>query len=147
MALLLDSRRWHSNQYVNDGSIFVFGSNLAGRHGAGAAKFAMRLGAEYGNGIGIQGLTYAIPTKNENLEVLDVTSIGTHVKDFIEYARSNPSTSFFVTRIGCGLAGYRDSEIAPMFNDSPVNCIFSKDWYPYLEFNETCLDCISKDLE
>ena len=102
--------------------IFVFGSNLAGRHGAGAALYARQHhGAVYGNGIGLQGNSYAIPTKGHRLEVLPLTQIEWHVKTFLRVARSMPSTQFKLTAIGCGLAGYKPSDIAPMFKDAPPN--------------------------
>lgn len=110
-------------------SIFVFGSNLAGRHGAGAALAARQYhGAIYGQGIGRQGNSYAIPTKDEQIRTLPIDRIKPHVDVFIEYARSNPDLSFHVTRIGCGLAGYHDLDIAPLFSGAPENCILPKKW-------------------
>lgn len=103
--------------------IFVFGSNLAGRHGGGAAFEAARyFGAVYGVGVGPTGRSYAIPTKDERIETLPLEIIRVHVDEFLEYAAGNPGTEFFVTAIGCGLAGYEPQDIAPMFVDSPVNC-------------------------
>ena len=99
--------------------IFVFGSNLAGRHGRGAALFARQHhGAVYGRGIGRQGRAYAIPTKDAKLAVLPLTAIARHVCDFIAYARANPTLDFVVTPIGTGLAGYRHDEIAPLFSSA-----------------------------
>lgn len=110
-------------------TIFVFGSNLAGRHGKGAAKTAKEdWGAEYGIGIGRTGDAYAIPTKGYRLEVLPLWVIKRHIDDFIEYANNNPTLEFFVTRVGCGLAGYKDNEIAPLFRNAPSNCKLSKEW-------------------
>lgn len=109
--------------------IFVFGSNLAGRHGKGAALFARQNhGAIYGQGIGIQNNSYAIPTKNERLESLPLDEIQGHVNRFIRFATDNPTFEFFVTRIGCGLAGYTDAEISPMFRGAPSNCELPKEW-------------------
>lgn len=109
--------------------IFVFGSNLAGRHGKGAALYAkIHHGAIYGQGIGRQGNSYAIPTKDKNLRPLPLYEIRKYVGQFIEYARSNPKETFQVTRIGCGLAGYKDFEIAPMFEYAPDNCVLPKEW-------------------
>ena len=97
-------------------SIFVFGSNLAGRHGRGAALFARQHhGAVYGRGVGRQGRAYAIPTKDERLAVLPIATIGRHVADFVAYACANPDLDFVVTPIGTGLAGYRHDQIAPLF--------------------------------
>lgn len=110
-------------------TIFVFGSNLAGRHGKGAALHARRhFGATYGNGIGRQGNSYAIPTKNYYLQSLPLSTIYEHVTEFLHYAESNPDLSFQVTRIGCGLAGYKDSDIGPMFTNAPSNCLLPIEW-------------------
>jgi hypothetical protein len=102
--------------------IFVFGSNLAGRHGAGAAKFARENhGAVYGKGIGHHGNSYAIPTKDVNIRTLSLDKIKPYVDDFLEYAKNNPSLIFKLTPIGCGLAGYSPKDIAPMFVNAPLN--------------------------
>lgn len=104
---------------LNENEIFVFGSNLAGRHGLGAAKLAKeRFGAKSGIGIGPTGRCYAIPTKNQSIQTLHLDLISGHVSDFIEYAKSNSHQVFLVSRIGCGLAGYCESEIAPMFSEA-----------------------------
>lgn len=95
--------------------LFVFGSNLSGRHGDGAAKIAMKFGAMYGNGNGLQGKTYAIPTKSKEIKTLSLTEIEQHVKQFILFAEENPNKKFLVTAIGCGLAGYVAEDIAPFF--------------------------------
>ena len=109
--------------------IFVFGSNLAGRHGKGAAMHARHYhGAVYGQGVGIQGNSYAIPTKGHKLEQLDLPTIGLHVNDFMLFAMRHPEMTFNVTRIGCGLAGYTDAQIAPMFADAPINCNLPDGW-------------------
>lgn len=110
-------------------SIFVFGSNLAGRHGKGAALCARKeYGAIYGQGEGRQGESYAIPTKGYHLETLPLSHIGESVGRFLIYAASQPATSFTVTRIGCGLARYTDTDIAPMFRNAPPNCILPPGW-------------------
>lgn len=109
--------------------IFVFGSNLAGRHGKGAALTAKQdFGAKYGVGIGRTGDAYAIPTKGYYLERLSLIDIRKHVDNFIDYAHKHPELEFYVTRIGCGLAGYTDKDIAPMFKDCPSNCKLPKEW-------------------
>jgi hypothetical protein len=109
--------------------IFVFGSNLAGRHGAGAALFAKNhRGAVQGLGIGPQGNAYAIPTKDQNLITLSVPRIQHYVFEFLEYARAHQDLEFEVTRIGCGLAGYNDSDIAPLFRNAPANCALPPGW-------------------
>lgn len=93
------------------GEIFVFGSNLSGYHGGGAARVAYdRFGAVWGQGTGLQGQTYAIPTMQGGPE-----TIKPYVDEFIEFARKHPDLVFLVTRIGCGIAGFKDEEIAPLF--------------------------------
>ena len=91
--------------------VFVFGSNLAGMHGAGAAYVAFqKFGAVMGCGVGFRGQSYAIPTMRGGVE-----TIKPYVDEFIEFAKSHPELFFYVTRIGCGIAGFRDKEIAPLF--------------------------------
>jgi len=110
-------------------SIFVFGSNLAGRHGKGAALHARQnCGAIYGQGEGLQGQSYAIPTKDARLRTLPLGIIAVHINNFILFARSRPDLEFEVTRIGCGLAGYNDLEIAPLFRGAPDNCELPLGW-------------------
>ncbi|MGB3830316.1 MAG: hypothetical protein WA975_00460 [Mesorhizobium sp.] len=104
--------------------VFVFGSNLSGRHGKGAALWARQhCGAIYGCGVGPQGNAYAIPTKDRHLRVLPLAVIRGHIADFLDYARRRPDLRFEVTPIGCGLAGYRPEQIAPMFAGSPANVV------------------------
>jgi hypothetical protein len=99
--------------------VFVFGSNEAGRHGKGAALWARQhRGAIYGRGEGMQGNSYAIPTKDANLKTLPIDTIANYVVGFLEYALSHPELTFQVTPIGCGLAGYKPKDIAWMF-DAP----------------------------
>lgn len=115
--------------------IFVFGSNLAGIHGAGAARYAERhLGAERGVGRGRTGQCYALPTKGSRIQVMPLSFIQQSVDGFINHAKAHPEDTFKVTRIGCGLAGYKDSDIAPMFKDAPNNCYFDQAWQPYLGY-------------
>lgn len=91
--------------------VFVFGSNLAGRHGKGAAYYAMKhFGAEYGVGVGRTGNAYAIPTKDANLRVLSWEAVSVHIKEFFRYAKENPDTFFIFTAIGTGLAGFTIEE-------------------------------------
>ena len=113
--------------------VFVFGSNLAGRHGKGAALCAVKEhGAVYGRGVGPQGNSYAIPTKDGQLRTLPLDVVRGHVADFLACTRRHPQLAFDVTRVGCGLAGYRDDQIAPMFRGAPSNCHFDPAWLPYL---------------
>lgn len=109
--------------------IFVFGSNLAGRHGAGAAKWAREnKGAVYGVGRGLTGSAYAIPTKDENIVTRPLHLIQAEVESFLAFANLNPTKEFYVTNIGCGLAGYKPQQIAPMFRGAPINCHFSPEF-------------------
>lgn len=106
----------------------VFGSNLAGRHGKGAAQEAVsRYGAIYGKAIGRQGKAYAIPTKDETLNTLPLAYIKNEVDIFLVYAHNNPDTSFLVTAIGCGLAGYSPENIRPLFANAPRNVFLSNE--------------------
>ena len=114
--------------------IFVFGSNLRGVHGASSAKHArFHYGAKLGVGRGRTGNAYAIPTKDKNLKVLSIDEIKYYVDEFIEYAISHPELDFQIVKIGCGLAGFSNYEIAPLFKGSPSNCIFHEDWLPYIK--------------
>jgi hypothetical protein len=104
---------------LEENQIFVFGSNLSGRHGAGAAKTALTWGAIYGQTKGLQGKTYAIPTKNASVtKPLPVNEIKPFVDEFINFATNNPHLTFLVTEIGCGLSNYQPKDIAPLFIDA-----------------------------
>ena len=99
---------------LGEDEVFVFGSNLAGIHAGGAARTAVeRYGAIMGQGVGMQGQSYAIPTMQGGVE-----TIKPYVDDFIALAREWDQTTFYVTRIGCGIAGFTDEEIAPLFADA-----------------------------
>jgi len=114
---------------MNTTNIFVFGSNLAGRHGKGAALYAKQnCGAIYGQGYGLQGLSFAIPTKDTSLKPLSLNKIEHYINLFIKFAKENQQYTFNLTRIGCGLAGYTDNQIAPMFKNTPPNIIKPKNW-------------------
>jgi len=103
-------------------NIFVFGSNYAGRHGRGSALEAVRNhGAIYGRGVGPQGNSYAIPTKDQNLRIYPLQDIEYFVRRFRLYANIHPELTFNVVAIGCGLAGYTPEQIAPMFEGVPGN--------------------------
>jgi len=109
--------------------IFVFGSNLAGRHGKGAALAATKTyGAVYGIGEGRTGNSYALPTKDANIKTRSLVDVRDSVNKFIEYAINNPDLDFQVTKIGCGLAGFKESDIAPLFKNAPVNCYLPENW-------------------
>ena len=104
---------WNIRQ-LNDGQIFVFGSNLAGMHGGGAARTAVRhFGAIMGQGVGLQGRSYAIPTMQGGVD-----TIRPYVDEFITFAKAHKELTFLVTRIGCGIAGFKPTQIAPLFKDA-----------------------------
>lgn len=113
--------------------VFVFGSNLAGIHGKGAAKLALQYGARYGVGVGPSGRTYAIPTKGYDIETLSLEHIIPYIKRFTKITYEYPTVKFFITRIGCGLAGYKDKDIAPHFKGCNDNCSFPIQWKEFLE--------------
>lgn len=116
--------------------IFVFGSNKAGRHGKGAAKYALENhGAIYGLGFAMQGDSYAIPTKGWNLEVLPLWEIERYVQGFLRFATSphGRELDFDVTAIGCGLAGYHPQDIAPFFLHSPPNVFLPEEFKKVLD--------------
>jgi len=113
-------------------NIFVFGSNLAGRHGAGSALHAMKHhGAVYGRSFGSMGTSFGIPTKDENLHVLPLSRIQAYVNDFICYALDHPEDTFNVVAIGCGLAGYEPYQIGPMFMGAPLNVKLPEEFERY----------------
>ena len=109
---------------------FVFGSNLAGHHGGGAARIAYeKFGAEWGNGVGPQGQSYAIPTMQGPVE-----TIKPYADEFIEYAKGHPMERFLLTRVGCGIAGFTDKEIAPLFAEALdiPNISIPEEWLPIM---------------
>lgn len=96
------------------GEIFVFGSNLRGMHAGGAARVAnVKFGAEWGVGVGLTGQCYAIPTMQGGVD-----TIKPYTDQFIAFANEHPELTFLVTRIGCGIAGFTDEQIAPLFADA-----------------------------
>ena len=116
-----------------DGHYFVFGSNEAGRHGKGAALCAMKhFGAIYGQGHGEQGSSYAIATKDASLRSLSLDTIAENVRVFLQHAINHPHKQFAVSRVACGLAGYRDEQIAPMFKGHPSNVYFLEEMWKEL---------------
>ena len=99
---------------LRENEIFVFGSNLAGAHGGGAAWLAYRrFGAVWGEGVGLHGRTYAVPTMQGGVD-----TVKPYVDDFILFSKEHKELTFLVTRIGCGIAGFRNEEIAPLFKDA-----------------------------
>lgn len=116
------SQRQSDNTRPFQDQIFVFGSNEQGRHGKGAALTARSYyGAVQGKGEGLQGKSYAIPTKSSPYETLSLPYIKDYVNTFIEFAKKRSDLNFYVTAIGCGHAGYRPEDIAPFFEDIPHN--------------------------
>lgn len=108
--------------------VFVFGSNLSGIHGMGAAKTALNWGAVYGQPEGLQGSTYAIPTKDKHISrTLTIEEIKPYVDTFIEFARQHPKLTFLVTEIGCGLAGLKPDQVKPLFEEAKE---FNNIWLP-----------------
>lgn len=118
-----------------DGEVFVFGSNLAGIHGAGAALLAKQeYGAVQGKGFGFYGQSYAIPTKNENIISLDMFSITAWVEEFIKFVNEHPEKNFFLTAVGCGLAHKSHKEMSELFTPlrNHDNISFPDVWEKYL---------------
>lgn len=117
--------------------IFVFGSNLSGRHGKGAALYARQhKGAIYGQGVGLQGSSYAIPTKDHNIRTMPIDQIEPYVKEFLMFADENLDMDFALTPIGCGLAGHKKVDMIKMIrlHYIPENVYFTRDWFkPYVE--------------
>jgi hypothetical protein len=132
----MTTRRYHPDGTIpENGEIFVFGSNLAGIHGAGAALAAKeKFGAKLGVGTGLVRESYAIPTKDSFIDTMILDIIKSYIYEFVYLTQSeeHADTRWFVTRIGCGLAGYGDEQIAPLFKDA-ANCSFAEQWRPYLE--------------
>ena len=115
---------------LKENEIFVFGSNLEGMHGGGAARLAYeKFGAIWGQGIGLQGQSYGIPTMHGGVDV-----IKPYVDEFIGFSKSHPELTFLVTRIGCGIAGFRDEEIAPLFKEciEMENVCLPKSFHEYI---------------
>jgi len=117
-----------------ENAVFVFGSNLAGRHGAGAALLAKEeFGAQYGNGWGLTGSSYAFPTLGRNFEKLSIERLTSSAITFYDCVRRYPDKLFYLTKVGLGLAGYDISEIAPLFTQDAPNLIKPQE---FVEFNQ-----------
>ncbi|OTG94924.1 hypothetical protein [Acinetobacter sp. ANC 3832] len=115
-------------------TVFVFGSNMAGTHQGGAAKTALlHFGAMKGAGRGWSGQSFAIPTMNEHLQQMPLSQIQHYVDDFKIYTKNHPKTKYFITSVGCGVAGYTVEEIAPMFKGISHNVIFPSSFRPFVE--------------
>ncbi len=121
---------------LKEDEVFVFGSNLQGYHGGGAAKVAInKFGAIWGQGVGLQGQCYAIPTMQGGVE-----TIKPYVDQFINFAKEHTELFFYVTRIGCGIAGFKDRDIAPLFKDAMgiSNICLPKSFVDLLNKDTTC---------
>lgn len=124
---------------MNNGkNVFVFGSNTAGRHGKGAALEARRYwGAEYGVGRGRTGMSYAIPTKDGRLRPVKFNTLAMFAGEFLCYVDQHPDLNFLITRIGCGLAGFKDEDIVPYFATQAYNVVFPEEWERFLPSYDT----------
>lgn len=127
-----------SNQFkplVNDSNlVFVFGSNEGGHHGAGSARWAAEnAGAIMRVGFGHHGRSFALPTKGPRIENIPIERVADYVYMFLTYARHHPELIFMVTAVGCGLAGFKDRDIAPLFQEHPDNCWFDTLWQNHME--------------
>ena len=131
------SYQYHDESIVTElpeDTVFVFGSNLAGIHDSGAARVAAQhFAAVKGVGRGWAGQTFAIPTLNEHLQQMPLSQIEHYVDDFKIYAKNHPKMKYFLTALGCGIAGYKVSEIAPLFKGIHSNVIFPESFRPYIE--------------
>lgn len=131
--------QYHDESIVKalpEDTVFVFGSNLAGEHSDGAARVAYQhFGAVRGVGRGWAGQSYAIPTLNEHIQQMPLSQIEHYVDDFKVYSRNHPKMKYFVTALGCGIAGYKVSDIAPLFKGISKNVIFPESFKPYVEQN------------
>ena len=130
--------KYHNEEIVTSlpaDHIFVFGGNMAGRHGKGAALTAVRyFGAKYQVSNGPAGQSYAIPTKDQYIRTLSLNSINENIKLFKFYVMAHPELTFYLTPIGCGLAGYQPKDIAPLFYTlKDLNVIFPVSFKPYLD--------------
>ena len=130
---------------LKDNEIFVFGSNLAGMHGGGAARIAMqRFGAVWGQGVGLQGRSYAIPTMQGGVE-----TIKPYVEEFFLFAVHHRELKFLVTRIGCGIAGFMAEEIAPLFTNAVElnNVVLPKDFVDVIREKSSWIDGFDRDAD
>lgn len=135
---------------LEENQIFIFGSNTIGKHGKGAAKTALAWGAKFGQGNGLQGKTYGIPTKDHKMQVLPVDNIKVYVDEFLVFANNNPKLTFLVTEIGCGLAGYKPKVIAPLFRgaiDIKNIHLPEKFWHRILDERSGWLKDYAEDLK
>jgi len=115
----------------DDGRVFVFGSNLLGIHGGGAARYAYDyLGATWKDGEGLMGNSYALPTCYRPGEPVTLPELAVYVDNFFNFARSHPELHFFVSKVGCGLAGLDEEDVKYIFRElvAPENCDLPPGW-------------------
>ena len=131
-----------SAKYIDklaDNEIFVFGSNTQGAHGGGAARTAMNWGAIYGQAFGLQGKTFAIPTVDYTKSgKMSIETIKEYVDRFLDFAKENKDKTFLVTEIGCGIAGFKVSDIAPLFKEA------LKDEFDNIYLPQSFIDYLTK---
>lgn len=108
--------------------VFVYGANMAGKHGASGAKHALQYHDAKWGATGLCGNSYGINTKDAKIKTLSLEKIQWYIGIFLRYAESAKDKKFFITKIGTGLASYRDEDIAPMFKDAPENCVLAESW-------------------
>lgn len=146
--------KYHDESIIKalpENTVFVFGSNLAGQHIDGAAKTALtHFGALKGVGRGWSGQSYAIPTINEHLQQMPLSQIQHYIDDFKIYTKNHPKIQYFITSLGCGIAGYKIEEIAPMFRGISRNVIFPQSFRAFVEkplpkLTDTFLHCLFCD--
>ena len=114
---------------LKDNEVFVFGSNKAGQHDGGAAKVAYdKFGAIYGIGHGLVGQSYAFPTLGKNLEKLDELDLKHAVTIFKYTVMRLPAVTFYLTKVGCGIAGYPEEDMKKLFINTPPNVIKPEGW-------------------
>ena len=116
---------------LDDGGAFVFGNNGAGAHMGGTVAMAVaKFGGIYGQAVGLQGQSYALNTTDG----CEVTA--EQVARFIEFAREYLELTFYVTEIGCGIAGYSPEEVAPLFKDAPKNVVLPEAFSKFYSVEE-----------
>jgi hypothetical protein len=115
--------------HLEPNEIFVFGSNQRGAHAGGAARLAKeKFGAQEGVGEGLTGQSYAFPTLTANFEKVSRASLEASRDRFLAIARQNPEKTFLLTKVGCGIAGFTEDEIRPLFKNAPANVGLPEDW-------------------
>lgn len=113
---------------LKENQVFVFGSNLAGSHGGGAALQAKQWGAIDGKGEGLAGQTYAFPTLGKELEQLDHEHLTISRDNLYKHCETNPNKEFLLTKVGCGIAGYPEEYMKSLFTNPPKNLVLPDDW-------------------